>query len=781
MLESGVPAPSYTIQAGCYNSRRDRIVFPMRGLMAVYDPATKRWSKHEATAIINGRELRGGPPVFGIGAGYDPVNDEIVVFPHYAGTAGPGVPFMNLPKNLDRLDVDGRISSHLGTLRFSYEDNTWRRVSDTFGSEGTRAARKALFEQLGKLSDTLDGAWAIRRRPTMKDAGRIAAALGSVAGALEESDGALRPVQADLAEAAGHVADAAAAAKNRDWTSTLAAGRDALRAIEAVIDGPLRVEPPPRCATPMVYDPKHQAIVMFGGYSGRVVPGRSNRPGELNDTWVYDVNTKQWRQIAADRRPPGQLMPSLFHDPASGRIVLLAFEPGNRRRKRPDRVSVWTLDVAKGAWSKRHEVKWAWGLPTRNTYAARVPRWTAGYEPRKRLLVVTLQGGKNVVMKLDLAALPAEPAPARTPLHEKPHTLPADKPEVVERLKTLPANQWVPLEPTGRAAHRGWSSIACDQVRGHVYSYGGGHSTYQINNVAILALGANTWTTAAGDHNDFIPAAGWGGCTMGYRGGQWAHHMRNQYVAIDGRMYVGSQQTDRIAKMSGLTGGQHLNWFYDVDRGGIWRQQVVPDANVTAGKDVKTFVDTVHVSDPSAGLLLGTFDAKSGGWGKSHVRIFDAYANTLRWRKVRGDVPRRGMEGTPFDLMRDRGQIFYLASRFNEKKPEQGGHQPYAYDVKTNTWQKLESKNTPAPARPLIVCYLDGQDAVWACLARKWGRQRKNYFYSLKTGAWTEIEGEAPGVAYPYGQVVYVRKFGVLVNVAATKVMRPDVSTLTGE
>ncbi|MFO7900832.1 MAG: hypothetical protein R6V58_17445, partial [Planctomycetota bacterium] len=228
VLKSGVPAPSYTIQAGCYDSKRDRIVFPMRGLMATYDPATKRWGKQESKAVINGRTFQGGPPVFGIGACYDPVNDEIVVFPHYVGTAGPGVPFMNLPKNLDRLGIDGRVSSHLGTLRFSYQDNTWRRVSHTFGSDEIKAARKALFEQLGKLSDALDDAWVIRRRPKMEDAGKIADALGSVAGALKESAGALAPVKSDLTRAADYVAGAAAAARKGDWTAALAAGRDAL-------------------------------------------------------------------------------------------------------------------------------------------------------------------------------------------------------------------------------------------------------------------------------------------------------------------------------------------------------------------------------------------------------------------------------------------------------------------------------------------------------------------------------------------------------------------------
>jgi len=132
-------------------------------------------------------------------------------------------------------------------------------------------------------------------------------------------------------------------------------------------------------------------------------------------------------------------------------------------------------------------------------------------------------------------------------------------------------------------------------------------------------------------------------------------------------------------------------------------------------------------------------------------------------------------------MVRDRNQLFYLASTFSGEDEKAGDHQPWLYDVHRNRWIRLESKGTPPPARPLIVCYLDGQDAVWICLARQWGRERAEWFYSLKTGQWTRREGDAPAAAYPYGQVVYVRRFGVLVNVAQRPpmVMRPDVAGLS--
>jgi hypothetical protein len=234
--------------------------------------------------------------------------------------------------------------------------------------------------------------------------------------------------------------------------------------------------------------------------------------------------------------------------------------------------------------------------------------------------------------------------------------------------------------------------------------------------------------------------------------------------------------------MSGLTGDVHMNWFYDVDRGGIWRQQVVPAERVTLEEGVKAVSEEVHVTLSSRGLVLGTYGkdrrGRVSGWAKSNLRIFDVYANTLRYVKAGGNIPGNAMEGTAHDMMRDRGKIFYLAAGFSEKDPKKGGYRPCAYDLKTNTWEGLESKDPPPPARVLVVRCLDGQDAVWACLARKWGRERTNWLYSLKTGRWKKLPGKAPGVLYPYGQVVYVSRFGVLFNLATNQLMRPDVSKM---
>ena len=126
------------------------MVVSMPGLMATYDPATRKWHDMQATTQLHGLKIPGGPPVYGAGMGYDPIHDEIVIFPHFGAQAA------------DMRMVTGRISGHLGTLRYSYEDNTWRCVGTEFGSPAMRSAREEVIAVRGKISPALDVLWRLR-------------------------------------------------------------------------------------------------------------------------------------------------------------------------------------------------------------------------------------------------------------------------------------------------------------------------------------------------------------------------------------------------------------------------------------------------------------------------------------------------------------------------------------------------------------------------------------------------------------------------------------------
>ena len=201
LREDSKPVPAAVGHAITYDSRREQVIVALKGLMAAYDPDSKTWRDLGATTVIDGEQYPGGPPVYAAGICCDPVNDEILMFPHFSGAGDP--------KNRDLMDVTGEVSGHLGTLRFSHSENTWHRVGHAFGSDEVRARREQVLEQLQALSESIDGAYASRREV--------------------------------------------------DPTAV-----ERLRGLRAELDGSLRVEPPPRCAAPMIYDPHHEVIVLFG-------------------------------------------------------------------------------------------------------------------------------------------------------------------------------------------------------------------------------------------------------------------------------------------------------------------------------------------------------------------------------------------------------------------------------------------------------------------------------------------------------------------------------------
>ena len=255
------------------------------------------------------------------------------------------------------------ISAHLGTLVYSFQDNTWRRVGHTFGSEQVRKAREALLDLIGKVSRATDSAWALRRR---KDATRPEEVSRTFAQAVTALDaipliGAAKPL---VAQAGLSLKEAAAASAAGNWDVALAVGGRVLRVLDEVLDKPLRVEPPPRCGTPLVYDPKNRVIVMFGGHSGLVrhdlwAPGQGpGGPGRLNDTWLYDCRTQQWRDVAQPRRPPATLWPKLVYDPASGLVLLVTWEATLWDDKAPRTVTLWGFDAAKTEWLQFDRQPW---------------------------------------------------------------------------------------------------------------------------------------------------------------------------------------------------------------------------------------------------------------------------------------------------------------------------------------------------------------------------------------------------------------------------------------
>ncbi|MDD4891399.1 MAG: hypothetical protein PHU85_15880 [Phycisphaerae bacterium] len=669
MRPDGTPRPDLHVFGACYDSKRKQLIYTMPGLMAAYDPAAKKWTDLKAKTILYGKELPGSPPVYGVGTCYDPVNDEIILFPHFCA------------KNIDLRDTTGEITGHYGTFRYTFTDNTWRREPAKPGTE-----------------------------------------------------------------------------------------------------------PEARCAAPMIFDPKNNCIVMFGGHNGLVrndIPDGAKFSLGLDDTWVYDCKTRQWRQLDCKNRPPRTRLPMLTYDPAGGLMVLVTLAGDVWNAKAPRRATVWTLDVAKSEWSKRAEQDWPGPFFGHQHTQGWAPDQMMALDVKNRLLVVVQPEGPKreqatYLFKLDLAKLPTDPAPvaeAAPPI--QPHKVADDDPAWIEKLKNLPTNTWTFAKPKPETPTRDWGNICVDPARGWVFYFGGGHSTYQGSDVAIYNVGSNRWSHHVGTQNDFIPITGWEGITLGFRGAPPARHMRNQYQALDGRMY---RSIGNVSSWASEFFEPGYAYFYDFTRGGVWREQKIDvDKQPTSLPDD---FDNIQMTDPRGRILsmqlvpVQRYDFRVA---RCVFRSFDIAANTLTVRQIDAPYPQgNDGENRPFCYLPDTDQIFWA-----EHNAKAGNRNTWLFDVKSAKWTNLKPKQ-PIPGLPVVVEYVQPAKCVLGIFIV--GGKDEQWVYSIEKNAWTPLDTKADGgriaFQHPYGQMVWVQKFGVLVNYqpnGGTSVMRPDVGSLKWE
>lgn len=84
-----------------------------------------------------------------------------------------------------------------------------------------------------------------------------------------------------------------------------------------------------------IYDPVKNNLVVFGGRGPN---------GALKDTWIFDLNTKLWREVKGDG-PPARLGHGAVYDPASRRMIVLM---GQGTIFYND---VWGFDLDKEVWN----------------------------------------------------------------------------------------------------------------------------------------------------------------------------------------------------------------------------------------------------------------------------------------------------------------------------------------------------------------------------------------------------------------------------------------------
>jgi len=343
----------------------------------------------------------------------------------------------------------------------------------------------------------------------------------------------------------------------------------------------LSAEPPPRCYSPMVFDPGTKKIVMFGGYA---------LDRSLADTWLYDPKTRSWEERRPAVSPAPRLGHGLLHLPKSKRIVLVGGWQArctvgcNVFYGKTLPPEAWTYDVNANKWMlvKRWEIKPA-------GKRAPVPFPSPGNSPQvfacdENDVVLTLaasgrKGPNTWACRLDpsvtdaagTAKFGAGPGAVHSAGQQcLPWWWDATNPEpdlegVGRELKALPVNKWV-RRSTGKLNRMtfAYSSVTFDPDRDQIIVWAGGHGTYHGTDVTRYSLATDRWHT---DYPAQLPL------TFGYfaTGGTYAYGFR-PWMGVHP---WGGYAYDTVSrKMISLTGMRIFTFVFDPDAGDYQRPWV---------------------------------------------------------------------------------------------------------------------------------------------------------------------------------------------------------------
>lgn len=258
---------------------------------------------------------------------------------------------------------------------------------------------------------------------------------------------------------------------------------------------PLREQPSGRILSQMAHHTAAGKIMLFGG---------DDRTKCLGDTWVYDCATRNWKQMHPKTAPPARAAHALLYVPEQ-QAILLAGGYGGGWRPRQD---VWLYDLTSNEWTQL-----AAALPEPVQYCA------GYYAPDAQAAVVMAALGSKrnkqwpvYALRLDRATAAKEAGEQPTPasdFHAKARLdararplpgewlagkgAPEDSQQVLTHLKSLPANQWVNMEPPIKPDPRDWGSYVYDPQTHRVFAWGGGHSAYSGSDVSEYDLTINRW------------------------------------------------------------------------------------------------------------------------------------------------------------------------------------------------------------------------------------------------------------------------------------------------
>jgi hypothetical protein len=290
-------------------------------------------------------------------------------------------------------------------------------------------------------------------------------------------------------------------------------------------------EPPPRMSTRLVCDTRNNVMVMFGG------DGQSHY---LADTWIYDMRGRQWKQSRAAVGPAPRAGHFTVYDPGTGWVII----GGGYNRE--DLTDMWAYDAAAERWMKlKGKAPAGWHV-------------TADLMPRENLIVLTTAAkptGDRMscnevypvrttwafkVRREGLVDSGIEPRAQQSmpkrPIGEatggtRPDPVRADR--QAERIRDMPANQWVLFDGAGRTGVlRTWGSCSFDSDKGRIIYWGGGHCGYGGSDYDLYDVEQNTWIASpkVAEYPERAWDRGVNAAGVTFRGVPFVRHGRKVYA-----------------------------------------------------------------------------------------------------------------------------------------------------------------------------------------------------------------------------------------------------------
>ncbi len=731
---------------------RKRVLF---GLDMEYDPVARSWAKlevkgHPGTPALPPFKVEKPATPAWSQTCYDPVNREILLF---GGTK-----------------VVNETASP-GTWVYSPEKSEWRRLE--LGSD----ALNALAAKVGALQGKAHAAvTACRNRyyrtELAENAKQKLSAL--IAGVLEKSEvqGLLDEVKKAAGTAEGHER------QQLSWAGTeLKAALDGygklLGAVDAGIDAAgiaaaaevrrllrraatsLSPEPPPRCFSPMVFDPVSGKIVLFGG------SGLSHAKA---DTWLYDPKTRSWEERRPEVGPSPRLAHSLVYLPKAGKVALVGGWVG-----RPGvgcggfigsalPPEIWTYEVKANRWSLVKHWDKPKGKGAEHPAFARPGNAAQFFAADENDVILTLAPGRKGpstwACRVDVAA----PDAAGTTKHGVgPGTEhypggycspewydsapPPDAAKTEAELKGLPVNKWVRRSEGGlQRPTFAYCSIAYDPDRDQILTFAGGHGTWHGADVARYSLATDRWHT---DHYAHVPL------TFGYfcTGGSYGYGFRPWMGVHTWGGYNYDTVTKKLVVLTSMPG---FTFTYDSDRGSFERpwSKLPPGGGSWTCKAASTPKGIVAwTGGRGAKTALWRLDPDKKAWVqlavKGKLTKPDIDRSTVIWdgKRSRLLIMPVSLKGDVLSCDPETGELKSLAPKGKENAPPNFRDCEYvtgqdlvfemmgsAYLVEKNEWVKLavdiselakggRKKNGGKPtaaSNSQGLIYDAGRDLLWA-------------------------------------------------------------------